>query len=57
MFYSKEDAESIFAEAKVQSLTKPVQFMLIQFVYTLWGRRSCDRIVVGFTTTYAISAY
>jgi len=21
------------------------------------GRRGCDRIVVGFTTTYAISAY
>ena len=22
-----------------------------------WGRRGCDRMVVGFTTTYAISAY
>jgi hypothetical protein len=22
-----------------------------------WGRRSRDRMVVGFTTTYAISAY
>ena len=21
------------------------------------GRRGCDRVVVGFTTTYAISAY
>ena len=23
----------------------------------LGGRRDCDRMVVGFTTTYAISAY
>ena len=22
-----------------------------------WGRRGCDRMVVGFTITYAISAY
>jgi len=25
--------------------------------YTRRGRRGCDRMVVGFTTTYAISAY
>jgi hypothetical protein len=24
---------------------------------TKWGRRGCDRMVVGFTTTYAITAY
>ena len=22
-----------------------------------WGRRGCDRMVVGFITTYAIGAY
>jgi len=27
------------------------------FFYYLGGRRGCDRIVVGFTTTCAISAY
>ena len=26
-------------------------------MYVLWGRRGRDRMVVGFTTTYAISAY
>jgi hypothetical protein len=26
-------------------------------LYILSGRRGCDRIVVGFITTYAISAY
>jgi hypothetical protein len=25
--------------------------------YKFWGRRGRDRMVVGFTTTYAISAY
>jgi len=25
--------------------------------FTPRGRRGCDRMVVGFTTTYAISAY
>jgi len=24
---------------------------------SIWGRRGRDRMVVGFTTTYAISAY
>jgi len=25
--------------------------------YYMWGRRSHDRMVVGFTTTYAIKVY
>jgi len=27
------------------------------FISIFWGRRSRDRMVVGFTTTYAISVY
>ena len=27
------------------------------YVYILWGRRGRDHMVVGFITTYAISAY
>jgi hypothetical protein len=28
-----------------------------QFQFVIWGRHDHDRMVVGFTTTYAISAY
>jgi len=32
-------------------------FIFYLFHYDLRGRHGCDRMVVGFTTTYAISAY
>jgi hypothetical protein len=31
------------------------QWSVLYFIQ--WGRRGRDRMVVGFTTTYAISAY
>ena len=36
-----------------------VFFLVIYYIITLFygGRRGRDRMVVGFTTTYAISAY
>jgi len=33
-----------------------VCFLLAKISNLFWGRRDCDCIVVGFTTTYAISA-
>jgi hypothetical protein len=35
---------------------KTFQFLLIAYIFHTW-RRGRDRMVVGFTTTYAISAY
>ena len=32
-------------------------FVLSLFVWPLWGRRGRDRMVAGFTTTCAVSAY
>ena len=32
-------------------------YPFLYFLHLYWGRRGCDRMVVGFTTTYAISAY
>jgi len=32
-------------------------FILLSWCFFLWGRRGRDRMVVAFTTTYAISAY
>ena len=29
----------------------------LQLLYAVGGRRGRDRMVVGFTTTYAVSAY
>jgi hypothetical protein len=31
--------------------------LFVDIIQALGGRRSHDRMVVGFTTTYAISAY
>ena len=31
--------------------------ILVTSHFSHWGRRGCDCMVVGFTTTYAISAY
>jgi len=36
-------------------MLKPIT--TIKNIKTLGGRRGCDRMVVGFTTTYAISSY
>jgi hypothetical protein len=31
--------------------------LLPYFIVFCWGRRGCDRMVVGFINTYAIGAY
>jgi hypothetical protein len=36
---------------------KVILFNLPSVLYGLEGRRGCDHMVIGFTTTYAISAY
>jgi len=52
--FNPEDRRCIvsFRQKVVDTLNKAVQDMNERF-----GRRSRDRMVVGFTTTYAISAY
>jgi hypothetical protein len=37
-------------------LLRSKTFSSLSFVFLIWGRRGHDRMVVGFTTTYAISA-
>jgi hypothetical protein len=32
-------------------------FLSLNWCCVIWGRRGRDRMVLGFTTTYAISAY
>ena len=59
-------AYNIYFFSLIQQLKQHTQFTPLYFrmlkeqshpSYTRRGRRGCDRMVVGFTTTYAISAY
>ena len=44
-------------DLQVYLSTKDKKTTFNMFFDCLWGRYGCDRMVVGFTTTYAISAY
>jgi len=47
---------SMVSEKRISFLIM-VKFYLATFKSIYWGRRGRDHIVVGFTTTYAFSAY
>ena len=42
---------------QINFFLESTDILLLQIVYDCGGHRGCDRLVIGFTTTYAISAY
>ena len=51
-----EDAKEVIRSRKSKKNQLPLLCQL-HILYLLGGRRGRDRMVVGFTTTYAISAH
>jgi hypothetical protein len=56
-FYWWRKPEYTEESTDLSQVTDKVNLIIMHKVKKKGGRRDCDRMIVGFTTTYAISAH
>jgi hypothetical protein len=62
-FWKQTRDDSLLSRLKREQASQHYNRVVLQHLMIQWkqfvqvGRRGCDRVVVGFTTTYEISAY